>query len=110
MGTSLGDDIRDRASAVAEVCGGVSGWLSDTSALLSALQDAVEQMVPRESAGNEARQLMAQLPILLRQCRSQVPTPDMVRTWVRVLTEPKNVPYHGAAVDCVDPLGAESGR
>jgi len=87
MGIAIQNDIQDRASAIAEVSGGVSQWLAETAALLALLQQTIEHVQPNQQAAPEVRQLIAQLPALVRQCRAQVPTPEMVQTWVRVVMD-----------------------
>jgi hypothetical protein len=87
MGTTIDSDIQDRASAVAEVSGSVSAWLADTSAFLGMLQETLQHVRPTDDAGADVNRRLAQLPVLLRQCRSQIPTPEMIQTWVSLLAE-----------------------
>ena len=54
---------------------------------LAVLQAALEQSRPREDASPEVRALSNQLPALIRQCRAQVPTPEMIHTWVKTLSK-----------------------
>ena len=76
---------------VAEVSGAVSQWVEQVGRFLGVLQAALEQSRPREDATAEVRALSGQLPALIRQCRAQVPTPDMIRTWVKTLRESHEV-------------------
>ena len=74
-------------AGVAHVSGAVSEWVEQVGRFLGVLQAALEQSRPREDATAEVRALSGQLPALIRQCRAQVPTPDMIRTWVKTVSE-----------------------
>jgi tRNA U34 5-carboxymethylaminomethyl modifying GTPase MnmE/TrmE len=65
----------------------VSAWLRELSALLGQVQVALEHVQPREGTSADVRELIDQLPAQIRQCRSQVPCEEMIRTWVRVSIE-----------------------
>jgi hypothetical protein len=70
---------------VEQVSDAVSAWVEQVGRFLGVLQVALEQSHPREDATAEVRALSGQLPALIRQCRAQVPTPEMIRTWVKSL-------------------------
>ena len=72
--------------SVEEVSGAVAEWVDQVGRFLGVLQVAIEESSPREDASAEVRALAGQLPALIRQCRAQVPTPEMIRTWVRSLS------------------------
>lgn len=72
---------------VAEVSGAVATWVEQVGRFLAVLQAALEQSRPREDASPEVRALSNQLPALIRQCRAQVPTPEMIHTWVKTLSK-----------------------
>jgi hypothetical protein len=88
-GDGAGDSILpiQQGAAVAEVSVAVNSWVAQVGQFLGVLQTAIEETRPREDASAEVRALVAQLPALIRECRAQVPTPDMIRTWVRSLCE-----------------------
>ena len=75
------------AGGVAEVSGAVAQWVEQVGRFLGVLQTALEQSLPRDDASPEVRALSNQLPALIRQCRAQVPTPEMIQTWVKTLSE-----------------------
>lgn len=79
------------------VSAAVATWVDDVGRFLGVLQTAIEQSRPREDASAEVRALAAQLPALIRQCRAQVPTPDMIRTWVKSLDD--------ADAEAAEPVG-----
>ena len=64
----------------------VAGWVDEVSRFLGLLQTAIEESRPKDDASAEVRALVSQLPALIRQCRAQVPTPEMIRTWVKSLS------------------------
>jgi hypothetical protein len=64
----------------------VAGWVDEVGRFLGVLQTALEESRPKDDASAEVRALVGQLPALIRQCRAQVPTPDMIRTWVKSLS------------------------
>ena len=68
-----------------QVSDAVAAWVEQVGRFLSVIQVALEQSDPRDDASAEVRALSGQLPALIRQCRAQVPTPEMIRTWVRSL-------------------------
>ena len=68
---------------VDQVSGAVSEWVDQVGRFLGVLQVAIEESSPRADASAEVRALAGQLPALIRQCRAQVPTPEMIRTWVK---------------------------
>ena len=76
-----------RVASEVEVSGAVADWVEQVGRFLGVVQAALEQSRPREDASAEVRALAPQLPALIRQCRAQVPTPEMIRTWVQTLAE-----------------------
>ena len=74
------------AASVDKVAGAVTDWVDQLGRFLGVVQAALEQSRPSEDASAEVRALSAQLPALVRQCRAQVPTPEMIRTWVKTLS------------------------
>jgi hypothetical protein len=74
-------------TGIAEVSGAVAEWVEQVGRFLGVLQVALEQSRPNDDATAEMRALSGQLPALIRQCRAQVPTPEMIRTWVKTLTD-----------------------
>ena len=73
--------------SVEKVSGAVTEWVDQVARFLGVLQVALEQTRPKDDASDEVRALAGQLPALVRQCRAQVPTPEMIRTWVKTLSE-----------------------
>jgi hypothetical protein len=71
------------AAPVETVSNAVAEWVEQVGRFLGVLQLALEQSHPRDDATAEVRALSGQLPALIRQCRAQVPTPEMIRTWVK---------------------------
>jgi len=69
-----------------QVADAVTQWVDQVGRFLGVLQVALEESRPRDDASPEVRALSGQLPALLRQCRAQVPTPEMIRTWVKSLS------------------------
>jgi hypothetical protein len=92
------DGIADGAGiSVDKVSGAVSQWVDQVGRFLGVLQVALEQSRPSDDASAEVRALSAQLPALIRQCRAQVPTPEMVRTWVKSLNDDDDAPQRAGA-------------
>ena len=75
------------SAAVETVSEAVSEWVGQVGRFLGMIQVALEQSRPKEDASAEVRALSGQLPALIRQCRAQVPTPAMIRTWVKTLSD-----------------------
>ena len=73
--------------AVETVSEAVSEWVGQVGRFLGVLQAALEQSRPKDDASAEVRALAGQLPAMIRQCRAQVPTPEMIRTWVKTLSD-----------------------
>ena len=63
----------------------VSKWVEEAQSLQVQVQTAMEEIRLQPGLGAEAQRLIEQLLVLLRQRRAQTPTPEMVRTWLRVL-------------------------
>jgi hypothetical protein len=82
----LAGQLTANAAVVAEVSVAVSQWVEQVGRFLGVVQAALEQSRPREDATAEVRAVAGELPALLRQCRAQVPTPEMIRTWVQTLS------------------------
>ena len=70
-----------------QVAWAVAEWVDQVGRFLGVLQAAVEQSSPRDDATAEVRAVSGQLPAMIRQCRAQVPTPDMIRIWVKSVSE-----------------------
>ena len=64
----------------------VAEWVQELGRFLGVVQAALEQSRPKDDASDEVRALSGQLPALIRQCRAQVPTPEMIRTWVKAVS------------------------
>ena len=83
-----GDDPDASKAAPAElVSGAVAEWVDQLGRFLGVVQVALEESRPRDDASAEVRALAGQLPALVRQCRAQLPTPEMIRTWVKTLSD-----------------------
>lgn len=80
-------DAPPEPASVDQVSGAVAQWADQLGQFLGIVQVALEQSSPRDDASAEVRALSGQLPALVRQCRAQVPTPEMIRTWVKSLSE-----------------------
>ena len=72
--------------SVDKVSGAVAEWVDQVGRFLSVLQVAIEQSRPKDDATAEVRALSVQLPAMIRECRAQVPTPEMIRIWVKSLS------------------------
>jgi len=81
-----------------QVSDAVAAWVEQVGRFLGVIQVALEQSDPRDDASAEVRALSGQLPALIRQCRAQVPTPEMIRTWVKTLSE-EGGPHHAIPTD-----------
>ena len=102
----MNGDVLRVASEVVEVSGAVADWVEQVGRFLGVVQAALEQSRPREDATAEVRALVAQLPALIRQCRAQVPTPEMIQTWVQTLADDR---ANGGARECgAAPAAAET--
>ena len=84
----------------AEVSVAVSGWLQDVGRLLQSVQVVVENATPTHDAPAAVGAMLLELPPLIRQCRAQVPTAEMVEAWVRSVSLPHN--GHNGARDVPD--------
>lgn len=69
-----------------KVSGAVTEWVDQVGRFLGVLQMALEESRPKDDASAEVRALSGQLPALIRQCRAQVPTPEMIRIWVKTVS------------------------
>jgi hypothetical protein len=83
--------------SVDQVSGAVAEWVDNVGRFLGVLQVALEESRPRDDASPEVRALSGQLPALIRQCRAQVPTPEMIRIWVKSLSDDE--PQQSVAAD-----------
>ena len=92
--------VSSDAVSTEAVSGAVAEWVDQVGRFLGVLQVALEESSPRDDASAEVRALAGQLPALIRQCRAQVPTPEMIRTWVR------SVNADGSGAAGVGSLGA----
>ena len=94
---------------VAEVSVAVTQWVEQVGLFLGVVQAALEQSRPREDATAEVRAVVGELPALIRQCRAQVPTPEMIHTWVQSLTRGRgSAEIRGEATPRLTPLGDAS--
>ena len=59
-------------------------WLADVARLLDQLQKVLEQA--HENATGDERNELSALLASLRECRSQVPDPQMIQAWLKALT------------------------
>jgi hypothetical protein len=81
-------DVGDPQGLSADkVSGAVTEWVDQVGRFLGVLQVALEESRPKDDASAEVRALSVQLPALIRQCRAQVPTPEMIRIWVKTVSE-----------------------
>ena len=69
--------------AAGQVSSQVVDWLRDLTRLLQCIERVVEQSRPNDDAPIEVTTLMPLLLPLIRQCRSQVPSEEMIEVWVR---------------------------
>jgi len=72
---------------IRDVSVAVSQWVEQVGKFLGVVQATLEQSRPREDATAEVLAVAGQLPALIRQCRAQVPTPEMIQTWVQTLSD-----------------------
>ena len=90
--TSSGEQVSTSAVSVGlgsadKVSWEVAEWVEQLGRFLGVVQTALEQSKPKDDATEEVRALSGQLPAMIRQCRAQVPTPEMIRTWVKAVSE-----------------------
>lgn len=83
---------------VDKVSGAVAEWVDQVGRFLGVLQTALEESRPKDDASAEVRALSGQLPALIRQCRAQVPTPEMIRIWVKTLSEEGSEAHVGSGL------------
>lgn len=84
---------------VAEVSGAVAQWVEQVGRFLGVVQAALEQSRPKDDASAEVRAVAGQLPALIRQCRAQVPTPEMIHTWIQTLSEKREAESRCARIE-----------
>jgi hypothetical protein len=90
---------------VVEVSVAVSAWVEQVGRFLGVVQAALEQSRPTDDATAEVRAVVGQLPALIRECRAQVPTPEMIHTWVQTLADARGDGAH--YLDAPRGLGAD---
>lgn len=81
------NDGEQRYNRIADT---VAQWLGDTSRLLQCVQQALEHAEAADGAPPEAAALLSSLPPLIRECRTQVPTPEMIQVWVKWAVDRKH--------------------
>ena len=70
---------------VDEIAAVLEHWLADVSSLLDRLQKALEQA--HDLASGAEREELGALLASLRECRASVPEPQMIRAWLKSLTD-----------------------
>ena len=75
------------ADAFTDVATAVTRWIEDTVNLLAQAQSALESLRLHPSPAPDAERTVYHLLVLLRQRRTDAPTPDAVQTWLRALAE-----------------------
>ena len=101
MNSQMGDVGTGQVSAA------VASWLNDVGQLLKCVQLVLDHAQPAAGAPAEVGALMPQLSPLIRECRSQIPSADMIDVWVRQVTGRVGAPpeNHDPAV-----AGSEAGQ
>lgn len=69
------------------VSGTIAGWLEDVARLLRCVQVVLENSQPAQGAPAEIGALINKLTPLVRECRSQIPSDQVVEVWVRTVAE-----------------------
>lgn len=70
-------------SGCAEISSTIADWLVDLGRLLQCVERVIENSRPMEDCPIEVKSLLPLLLPLIRQCRSQVPSEEMIEVWVR---------------------------
>ncbi|HXE54413.1 MAG TPA: hypothetical protein VN541_15430 [Tepidisphaeraceae bacterium] len=81
-------DLRPPSPAEEQITREVWGWIEQVRRVLEMTGHALERMELKEPATPAERQLVKKLPGLIRQRLAGVPTPEMIQTWLRVLSRP----------------------
>lgn len=66
-----------------EITSTIVDWLADLGRLLQCIERVIDHSRPSEDCPIEVKTLMPLLLPLIRQCRSQVPSAQMIEVWVR---------------------------
>ena len=75
------------ANPFIDVATAVTKWIEDTVGLLAQAQTALESLRFHPGITPDVERTIYQLLVLLRQRRTDAPTPDAVRNWLRALAE-----------------------
>ena len=68
---------------VAEMSSVTSSWLHDVGRLLQCVERVIEHSQPAKDAPAEIGSLLPILLPMIRECRAQVPTSEMMEAWLR---------------------------
>ena len=72
---------------VAEMSSVMSTWLHDVGRLLHWVERVVENSEPSDDAPAEVRALLPMMLPMIRECRAQVPSSEMIEAWLRSVAE-----------------------
>ena len=75
------------ANPFIDVATAVMKWIEETVGLLEQAQTAMESLRFHPGVAPDAERTMYQLLVLLRQRRTDAPTPEAVQAWLRGLAE-----------------------
>lgn len=65
----------------------IRAWLRDLNPLLGLVDDVLSQCHSQQDASSPLHESVQLLRPLIRQCRAQIPSEEMVLTWLRMLAE-----------------------
>ncbi len=65
----------------------IRAWLRDLNPLLALVEDALSQCDSQQDASSPLQKSVQMLLPLIRQCRAQIPSEEMVLIWLRTLAE-----------------------
>jgi hypothetical protein len=65
----------------------IRAWLRDLNPLLALVEDVLSQCHSQQEASSPLHESAQMLRPLIRQCRAQIPSEEMVLIWLRMLAE-----------------------
>ena len=80
QGESITQDVTEMATVT-------SAWLRDVGQLLRWAETVIEHSQLVGDAPADVKALVPLMLPMIRQCRSQVPTPEMIEAWLRSVAE-----------------------
>ncbi len=72
---------------VTEMAAVTNAWLRDVGRLLQWVEQVIEHSQPLGDAPADVKALVPLMLPMIRQCRAQVPTSEMIEAWLRSVAE-----------------------